>query len=228
MHQIWTTANRTRKTFFNKYMSWLEEEIKWPVCNSLNLVEIFKETIDLEEDSSLSISVNSANPSTSRETKDQKKRRSGGLSDYSKEELSFALVANLKKNKRMELAEVIVHLMKNPDQAPGVKAYLTPRKTGKIQADQALALTNSLNLSKWQYLVLRGFMSDAESSAKLPSYHKLLESKKNCYPDPTDIEISEQGAKVKLQPFLNLTCKRILQVVGAIDVSEGELKMTSK
>ncbi|KAL4702812.1 hypothetical protein ACJJTC_003970 [Scirpophaga incertulas] len=134
----WTTANRTRKIFFNKYMSWLEEEIKWPVCNSLNLVEIYKETIDLEEESPLLIYVDSAYLSTSRETKD--------VTTSTEEELSFALVANLKKNKRMALAEVIEHLMKNPDQAPGVKAYLTPRKT-IIQADQALALPTSLNCS---------------------------------------------------------------------------------
>ncbi|KAL4710125.1 hypothetical protein ACJJTC_016527 [Scirpophaga incertulas] len=232
------TAKEEQKQFLLRCVQ--EHRNLYPDCKKTTLKRILDQTKISDQGSRIK---GHPNVSTSTEVQTrkpfedlgnkQKKRRSGGLSDYSEEELSFALVANLKKNKRMELAEVIEHLMKNPHQAPSVKAYLTPRKT-IIQADQALALTTSFdrrfspNLSKWQYLVLRGFMSDAESSAKLPSYHKLLETKKNCYPDPSDIEISEQGAKVKLQALLNLTCKRILQVVGAIDVSEGELKMTSK
>lgn len=248
LHRRWTAANRTQKTFMNKYMTWLEDSIKWPVCNSINLADIFEGTLHLE-DENLSTSVDSLNASTSSATKEigtstetqtrkpfddlgnkQKKRRSGGLSDYSDNELSFALVACLKKNGKIDLAQAIEHLMKNPNRALDFKTFLIEKEEKTVvQEDKALALTTSLDLSKWKYLALRAFMATISNSTQLPSYRKLLEAKKKCYPDPTDIEINEYGAKVKLQALLDLTVQRILQVVGErVDTSSGELKMISK
>lgn len=61
----------------------------------------------------------------------------------------------------------------------------------------------------------------------LPSYQKLFEAKKICYPE--DIEISERGAKVKLQALLDLTVQKILRVVGThVDSSAEGLKLISK
>ncbi|XP_060801327.1 uncharacterized protein LOC106142803 [Amyelois transitella] len=247
LNRRWTAANRTQKTFMNKHMGWLEERIKWPVCNNLNLAKIFEDTI--EEENQLPEPTDYVTPSTSSVTKDmststespvrkpfsdlgnkQKKRRSGTLTDYTADELSFALVSNLKSEGKIDLAQVIGHLMKNPERAHEVQTYLFHKeKKETLEEDQALALATSLDLSKWRYLTLRAFLTNYEGSAQLPSYYKLLKAKKKCYPDTSDIEVTEDGAKVKLQSLLNLTVQRILQVVGEpLNLPDGHLKMTSK
>lgn len=73
---------------------------------------------------------------------------------------------------------------------------------------------------------LRSALSHCGISVQLPSYHKLLEAKKRCYPDARDIEISEDGVKVNLQALLDVTTQRILQVVGdELNISSGSLKL---
>jgi hypothetical protein len=71
-----------------------------------------------------------------------------------------------------------------------------------------------LDTSKWKYLALTTFLSVINNSAMLPSYHRLLQVKERCYPDPSSLGISKLGAIMKLQALLGLTVQRILQVVG--------------
>ncbi|CAH0401430.1 unnamed protein product [Chilo suppressalis] len=246
LYRRWTTASRIQKTFMNKNMDWLEQKIKWPVCDNLDLAEIFQddteeenqvpENIDYDDLPSTSCTMDVATSTTVIPRKPfeelgnkQKKRRSDGLKDFSEDELSFALVTLLKTNGKNDVAQVIEHLLKNPDRVNEVKSYLFDKKERDIMhEDHALALATSLDLSKWKYLTLRTCLTDIEGTAQLPSYHKILNAKMNCYPDKSDIEVTEIGARVKLQALLDLTARRIMQVVGPVVLPTSEMKMTSK
>ncbi|RVE50430.1 hypothetical protein evm_004967 [Chilo suppressalis] len=231
-------------------MSWLETRIKWPECESVNLSEIFEEA---EKDSGQSAPSSANNKKkqlfyplhllrrrlltwallqTSRKPFEdlenkQKKRRSGTILDYPEEELTFAFITKLKCNGKEVFARIIDHLMKKPEKVGVVESFLfMNEKKETMQEDQVLTLTTSLDLSKWMYLTLRSALSQ---QLKLPSYHKLLEAKKRCFPNARDIIISEDGAKVKLQALLDVTTRRLLQVVGDdLNISSGSLKQTSK
>lgn len=252
LNRRWTEAHRVQAAFMKKHMTWLETAIKWPSCSSINLAEIFEVPEDPEHENQSveeSTSFDSASTSIVTVAKDvgtsteirprkpfadlgnkQKKRRSYTLTEYSEEELSFALVTSLRSNGKEVLARVIEHLMKNPEKASDVQSVLSANdKTETLQEDQALALTSSLHLSKWKYLTLRNAMSSCRNSLQLPSYYKLLEAKKRCYPNAKDVEVSEHGAKVSLQALLDLTTQRIMKVVGDDrDISSSNLKLTSK
>ncbi|KAJ8703988.1 hypothetical protein PYW07_013282 [Mythimna separata] len=149
----------------------------------------------------------------------QKKRRSESVLDYSPEELTFALDERLRIDQKNDLACVIEHITKNLDSVASVQAK-------SFDEDHALSLYTSLKLSKWKYLCLRKALLDCEVPV-LPSYHKLLEAKKRCYPH--DLEITERGARLKLQALLDLTVQKILQITGTqIDSSTEGLKLISK
>ncbi|KAL0811806.1 hypothetical protein ABMA28_009234 [Loxostege sticticalis] len=215
LNRRWTEAHRVQKTFMKKHMNWLETRIKWPECESVNLAEIFEETGNLDHEFTEEAAVLPV-ASTSKATSDmgtstdiisrkpfedlgnkQKKRRTGTLLDCPEEELTFAFVTKLKSNGKEVLARIIDHLIKKPEKVKDVDSFLfINEKKESMQEDQDLALTTSLDLSKWKYLTLRSALSQ---QLKLPFYHKLLEAKKRCYPDARDIEISEDGVKVKLQ-----------------------------
>lgn len=250
INRRWASAYRNQKTFINRHAAWLQSNISWPNCTTVNLTEIFQgqdeviETIssdntsvDIDTTAAVIPSTSSITVGTSTEVQirkpfvdlsnKQKKRRSESLLDYSPEELTFALVERLKIDQKNDLACVIDHITKNPDSVPIVQATLFKKNRKKtFDEDHALGLYTSLNLSKWKYLCLRKVLLDCEVPV-LPSYHKLLEAKKKCYPH--DLEISERGARVKLQALLDLTVQKILQITGTqIDSSTEGLKLISK
>jgi hypothetical protein len=244
LNRRWVCASRNQKTFINRHAEWLELKIKWPKCSSVDLSEIFcAGSENIEENSPVDVdmeavgTVCSTSVGTSTESQHrkpfidlsnkQRKRRSTSLMDYSTEELSYALVARLKIDEKNDLARIIDHIMKNSDSVAVVKNALFEKKKKKtIDQDHTLALCTSLNLSKWKYSCLRKILIDYDVSV-FPCYQLLLEAKKRCYPE--HIEITERGAKVPLQALLDLTVKRILQVVGApVDSSTDGLKLISK
>lgn len=53
-HKRWIKAHRDAKTFTRQNLSWLNSNIRWPSCLSIDLKSIFsRETIDTEEDLNL-------------------------------------------------------------------------------------------------------------------------------------------------------------------------------
>jgi len=74
--------------------------------------------------------------------------------------------------------------------------------------EKALALTIDANLSKYQYETIRNALKDFDCDV-LPSYYKIIDKKKDCYPE--NIKISETSAVINLQNLLNHTTKRIFQ-----------------
>ncbi|GBP71305.1 hypothetical protein EVAR_57689_1 [Eumeta japonica] len=65
-----------------------------------------------------------------------------------------------------------------------------------FNTDKVLSLINETKLTKHQYLVVKNFIN-AKSPNALPSYLKVLEAKKRCY--PSQEFITESSAEVELQ-----------------------------
>jgi len=83
--------------------------------------------------------------------------------------------------------------------------------------ERALALLIDASLSKHDYSVLR--QSSKEMGTDIfPTYDKVLERKKLCYPD--NIDISETSVTVKLQVLLDHTAERLVSKWGC-DGSSG-------
>lgn len=134
------------------------------------------------------------------------------------EELAFALVSKLKEQGNKQLSEIIHCLTTDMHKTQETYDFLfnncQPEKT--LTEIETLALVNALNLSKWQYLTVKNIFSE-KGISKLPSYHKILNAKKSCYPaDPDNVIVTETGAKVKLQALLDLTVEKILKITGVV------------
>jgi len=77
-----------------------------------------------------------------------------------------------------------------------------------FDADSALGLVVQAKLTKYQYEVLRK-ATKAIGHDIFPSYKKVTEARKRCYPD--NVIANETSARVPLQDLLDHTCKRIIQ-----------------
>lgn len=91
----------------------------------------------------------------------------------------------------------------------------------EFNTDEVLSLITEAKLTKHQYLLLRRFINSKSQNA-LPSYHKVLEAKKRCY--PSDEIVTESSAEIELQSLLDHTTTRILEsqsdVLSNVDISK--------
>lgn len=234
----WSASSRAQKTFLHKNSEWLESQIAWPKCQNIDLNSIFKfteedilteeEAIDTQVDTPSSSCGTSKKPFLDLSDK-QKKRRSLTLLDHTEEELVYALCAKLKESKKTKLAAIINELCQNEEKCEIVHRTLFAVKTVNpvLPDNKALALLTSTNLSKWQYRNLRSILA-SENIFCLPSYQKLLNAKKTCYPPETDITVTESYARIRLQSLLDLTTNRILKIIQHSSTDKKSLKLISK
>lgn len=96
-------------------------------------------------------------------------------------------------------SQKILQKWKSPD------SHETP-----LSPEEALSLMLHAHLSKHKYSTLRK-VAKVHGHDLYPSYHKVLEAKKNAY--PKDIIITENLCEVSLQNLLNNTCESILKMV---------------
>ncbi|XP_037037553.1 uncharacterized protein LOC119075260 [Bradysia coprophila] len=90
---------------------------------------------------------------------------------------------------------------------------------------QAVSLLVEIDLSVHQYKTLRN-VCKKQNADIFPPYYKVLEEKKQCYPKPSSIEITETHASIKLQALLDRTSERLLQSLSTSDLSKLPLKLT--
>lgn len=82
--------------------------------------------------------------------------------------------------------------------------------------NNAMSLYLDMGLTRSKYLRLRQFHKDNNiKTDKLPPYSEIFIGKQDCY--PKNIEIMENGVKIKLQDILDLTTIRILQSMNELD-----------
>ncbi|KAJ2941414.1 hypothetical protein O0L34_g3622 [Tuta absoluta] len=251
----WKDAGRSERTLLKRDTDckWLESSILWPTCSTINLdfvmecggaSEIHPDSISsictVDADTSMETKTTiEASTSTNVEKRKafedlsnkQKKRRSSSIVDaHTEAELLFFLISKLKDDGKHSLAKVIKTLYESPQhEAEVTKVIFTKQKPIILSEDKSLAICTSLSLSKWKYLTLRSFLKEEELVAALPSYAKLLAAKKRCYPSEESIEITERGARIRLQDLLDHTVKRILLDFGPVTSTSNEgLKMVWK
>lgn len=96
-----------------------------------------------------------------------------------------------------------------------------------FSSEQALALIMDASLSKYQYENLRKATNDLGFNI-FPSYLKVLQSKKECY--PANVEVTESMACVPLQSLLDHTATRILmaQSEEMLENMDEETTLVSK
>lgn len=70
----------------------------------------------------------------------------------SSDEIKYAYSEQLKEDGNEEIAEILEHLLKNPQDVKKVKRCISIQKSKPaFSADDALGLFLSLKLTKWQY-----------------------------------------------------------------------------
>lgn len=137
-------------------------------------------------------------------------------------ELTLAAEMNLRvqgKKVEAELVKEILHT--TPTRASRIsKAWGSSNKAFDIQSftpTEALALMLDTDISRQGYQILRT-QSKNKGADIYPSYKKIQDEKKLCYPSSSAIEVSESKAEVKLQALLDHTTQRISKIIE--DVSE--------
>ncbi|EFN73411.1 hypothetical protein EAG_03300, partial [Camponotus floridanus] len=138
-----------------------------------------------------------------------KKRRLASLVTHSTtEELIYATQMSLRSKGKRDAAETVKQIEISPNRATRIKkAYKNSHKLTpiKLKGEEALALYIDAKLTKNQYVLIRS-QAKTQNADIYPSYNKLLEAKKKCY--PKDIIITEVSAEIKLQALLDHTIQR--------------------
>lgn len=111
-----------------------------------------------------------------------------------------------KRSQRRRLAK----LSAVDDSAVNVLLRKSDRSTfSQANPDDILSLIVEAKLTKHQYLLVKSFVNSRTSSDLMPSYKKVLNAKKQCY--PSEITVTESSAEVALQNLLDHTANRILE-----------------
>lgn len=132
---------------------------------------------------------------------------------HSFEELGFATQMSLRAEGKLDAAKVVQDVvLGTPSKASKYRSFLEHKPVNQHSCDAALALIIDNNLSKNQYVGIRS-ASIANNCRLYPPYYLVLNAKKKCYPEESDISVSECHAEVKLQSLLNHTVERILSIV---------------
>lgn len=131
--------------------------------------------------------------------------------NHSADEIQKAFIYHLKLSGKKEKAQKILEVFKLSDADNETIDDSYENTVQPISADEALAVIEDAKLSKYQYEVVRQLLKKKGVNI-FPSYKDLAESKRKCYPDNSDIEITDTGAKVNLQKLLDNNVERILAI----------------
>lgn len=133
---------------------------------------------------------------------------------YEPEEIEIVYLDILRKTGRKVEAEIVKELaVASPKRKKRICPMLTKEDMSPIPYtnDEALALSTDLKLTQYQYGRLR-IQAKSRMACIYPSYHKVLEAKKRCYPPEKSITITETGAEILLQDLLDHTTSRLAQL----------------
>lgn len=187
-------ASRKKDYFLSKYAEWLSKDI--PIMYPMSSTRQKKEF-----------------SATSSSTK--KRRTKLLLTTHSPEELVHAAQTSFVKKGKRNVAAVLKKVVSSSPRSirtikkmktkiPEMRPYTPP---------EALALFINAKLTVAQY-------KEIKKGAKLrncdiyPAYDKLLQAKKECYPE--NIKISETSAEVPLQSLLDHATKRLATVQNEV------------
>ena len=204
-------SHRIERKFLDKNAKWLEE--------------ILIDNEYIIGDNHQTEAIDSGNkgrpPSDFSESSTRTKRRKTEKirCDHSPEELGYATQMKLRAEEKLDAAKVVEDiLLASPSKASEYRRSLGQQREVPFSSEKALALLINNNLSKSQYSGIR--TASLEHNSKIfPSDHEVLAAKPHCYPNQSEIKITESCAEVNLQALLNHTVQRIF--VKEADIIES-------
>lgn len=237
--QRWQKSHRILDTFRKQYENWLQSNVDWPSCVPISMVMPQSSEEEQPGPSALSICPGPSTSSIGTMTKTsrkafedlgskQKKRRSDDHKNENPNELAYSAAVLLKEEGREDIASVIEYMLKNPEAATKFNEMINkPVKKVIFTPEKALGLLLSLKLSKWQYMTLRETTIREGATDIYPSYYKVQQVKKQCYPSKQSVTVTDSSARITLQALLDITVKRILESLPE-SVQNKDLKLISK
>lgn len=143
-------------------------------------------------------------------SKRSKDREARVLANANSNQKLFRALIKSSKKERKSLAPLL-NQVTEPGSATKLMNFIAAKKKSPkmLAPETALALISSIGLSRDNYQTMRN-VAKAHHADIFPSYRKVLEAKKECY--PTNIEITETTAQQPLQDLLDHTAKRIVSI----------------
>lgn len=202
----WRSSGRNKKSFLKKYAAWLTED--FIISKPKNLLQRYAETPRCFKALKPFVSITSRS----------KRRRTKHLVDkYTPEELAFAAQSSFTKKGKRNISYAIKKATFSRPQEVKEMKNLNKKEIHPYSPEEALALMVDVKLTKSQYLKLREGTKKRNCNI-FPSYAKVLNAKKACY--PTEINVTESMAEVNLQNLLDHTAKRLCMVQENVLIQE--------
>lgn len=131
----------------------------------------------------------------------------------SAESLAFAAKMKHRESGNVEHAKLLDEMEKSPTRPSKIRSWTIASTSSSSSVmrsyndDEALAIFLEADLTTHQYKVMRQGAKDLNADI-YPSYKRILNAKKTCYPE--SLLVTESVAEVKLQDLLNHTASRII------------------
>ena len=143
------------------------------------------------------------------------RRTNSPLTKYSEDELLLASRRKLLENKKPSAAKVLKLTEESPTKADkflnALKVTNESKKASTLSPESALALMVRTKESVRSYLEHK-YEADEHNHKLYPSYHKVLQAKKECYPSDDHMKITDSAAEVDLTQLIHHTYRRIFQI----------------
>lgn len=202
LHEKWNKSKRYLPKFKRINEKWLLEEIiksgpRTPL-RTINPVNVGRPKLSFAEGS--------------RQTK--RRRVEAELASKSEEELCFATEIKLRAAGKRDAAALLQKIRFSPKKATRLKKIEEGRNARldnvSFSAEEALAFFVSFKFTRHQYIGLRALVNEKGFKKLFPTYDKILEAKKHCYPN--NILVTNSSVEVPLQSLLDHTTSRVVKV----------------
>lgn len=211
--QRWNKAGRSKDIFLTRYAEWLNGD--------------FRIQFDEEEAPSTSHASKRGRPCKDYELSSARSKHRQAIRLFQEsglDHIHHSYMQGLKSIGKSKHAAIIEQLRSMPTETlDGLHKNLMEEKISLVpySNDEALALLLDLDLTKQQYEYFRKCITDKNLNL-FPAYKYVLEAKTQCYPD--NMEISDIGAKIKLQSLLDHTVTRLL-MLDSINLPGGDARL---
>lgn len=212
----WQNSNRTNKTFLVKNKRWLLSEVQFgKPKKAQGTADIQIKLLLFFFSISYFISSLGGRPVTDflNSSKRSKRRKVSELRKAgSTPQLALATEMNLRSEGKVTEAGLVKEILHStPTRASRMsRAWKKSNQTGILRytTTEALALMLDLDLSRQKYQILRT-QTKERGTDLYPSYKRIQEEKKHCYPAALCTVVTESKAEVSLQALLDHTVQRI-------------------
>ena len=204
-HQLWKRSNYMEARALERNSTFLDKP--FPIPSS----KFIEPTLFIQPTTSF-IKKGRRRLSFSRSTDSVKRRKTAKLRfNHSADELAFASSMKLREEGKIDQASVVQLATQTTPRRASKMLNSMKNQTCVVQytPDEALAFLLDSDLTKAQYNRMR--LGAKQRNVDLyPSYKRVLEAKKKCYPDKSAVTISETDMKITLQALLDHTAERII------------------